>query len=64
MSSFGNMAGDAVKVIFGFAVLFTMAKILLSSGVDAARDMGSAIMAGLAIVLIVVLVMVVSKLNR
>ena len=64
MSSFGNVAVDAVKGIFAFAVLFAMTKILLSSGVDAAKDMGSAIMTGLAIVLIVVLVMVVSKLNR
>jgi len=64
MSSFGNVAVDAVKGIFAFAVLFAMAKILLSSGTPAAQDMGSAIMLGLVIAALVVMALVYKAFSR
>lgn len=64
LSSFGNMGADVVKGILTFAVLFAMAKILLSSGTQIAQDMGSAIMVGLAIVFLVVMALVYKAFNR
>jgi len=49
MSSNENMGVNPVRTILSFAVLFVAATTLLMSGIQAAQEMGSAILVGLVI---------------
>jgi len=61
MSHFGNMVEGVVYAIFAFATLFVMAKVLLSSSIGIAQDLGGAILVGLFIAVFFIVLPILSK---
>jgi len=55
------MVEGVVYAIFAFATLFVMAKVLLSSSIGIAQDLGGAILVGLFIAVFFIVLPILSK---